>query len=71
MPTPHLLNQNIEQLSRENQGRVIPLKQDPFKGIGRNQKITVKYKNGKLLEDIKFKKVESDLRNGLCELIRK
>jgi len=44
-------------------------KEDPFKEIGRNQKVTVKYNDGKVLKDVKFKKVESDLRNGICEII--
>ena len=65
----YLMNQNIEYLSRENEGKVIPLKQDPYKNIGRNQKVTVKYSSGKIMENIKFKKVELDLRNGLCEII--
>jgi hypothetical protein len=43
--------------------------QDPFKDIGRNQKITVLYKDGTTKADIKFKKVEKDLRAGRCELV--
>ncbi len=43
-------------------------KADPYKGIGRNEKIRVKYTNGKILENVKFKKVERDLREGSCEL---
>lgn len=42
-----------------------------FKGIWRNQKITVKYRDGKILEKVKFKEVEQDLLNGVCELIEK
>jgi len=37
--------------------------------IGRNEKITVKYLDGRIEENIKFKKVKDDLLNGLCELI--
>ncbi len=44
---------------------------NPFKDIGRNQKITVKYIDGKIVEDVKFKKVETDLKEGICELIKK
>ena len=40
-----------------------------FKGIWRNQKVTVKYQNGEYKEDVKFKDVESDLLNGFCKLI--
>ncbi|KGE87058.1 MAG: hypothetical protein ACE362_10275 [Phaeodactylibacter xiamenensis] len=42
--------------------------EDPFKGIGRNQKITVRYADGEVRSDIKFKKVEKDLRAGKCEI---
>ena len=45
--------------------------EDPFKGIGRNQKITVQYEDGTTKADIKFKKVEKDLRAGRCELIKR
>lgn len=55
----------------EGKAKIIPLREDPFKGIGRNQKITVKYNDGRILEEIKFKKVESDLRNGLCDIMKK
>lgn len=51
--------------------KVIPLRVDPFKEIGRNDKISVKYGDGRIVESIKFKKVESDLRDGICELIQK
>ncbi|MEL7223214.1 MAG: hypothetical protein AAGJ93_17950, partial [Bacteroidota bacterium] len=52
-----------------NEYRVARTQEDPFKQLGRNQKISVKYSDGRVLENIKFKKVESDLRNGLCELL--
>jgi len=44
---------------------------DPFKGIGRNQKITVQYEDGTIKADIKFKKVEKDLRAGRCEIVER
>jgi hypothetical protein len=43
--------------------------EDPFRGIGRNQKITVRYTDGEVRADIKFKKVEKDLRAGICEIV--
>lgn len=46
-----------------------PAKQDPFKKIGRNQKVTVKYKNGKVVKDVKFKKVMKDVKSGKCKLV--
>ena len=44
---------------------------DLYKDLGRNDKITVKYPDGKIIENIKFKKVEKDLRAGNCEWIQK
>lgn len=37
--------------------------------IGRNEKVTVKYKDGTVKKDIKFKKVIKDLEAGKCELV--
>jgi hypothetical protein len=61
----------INQIEEEEKSRIIPLKVNPYKDIGRNQKITVKYTDGKICENTKFKKVEKDLKNGLCEIIKK
>ena len=41
-----------------------------FKNIGRNDKVTVEYINGKVFENIKFKKVKDDLLEGFCKLIK-
>lgn len=62
----------LQQLNFLNQEKVetnTARIEDPFKKLGRNQKITVKYDDGQVLENVKFKKVESDLRSGLCVLI--
>lgn len=40
-----------------------------FSKIGRNERISVRYSDGKILNDVKFKKVEDDLLEGRCELI--
>lgn len=61
----------INESEQNNQSKIIPLREDPFKGIGRNQKITIKYNDGRILENIKYKKVEADLRNGNCEILKK
>ncbi|MBD3362563.1 preprotein translocase subunit SecA [Candidatus Dojkabacteria bacterium] len=37
--------------------------------IGRNDRITVRYKDGNVKEDIKYKKVQDDIKAGLCEII--
>lgn len=67
----YMMQQQIANLDETEQGsaRIVPLKVDPFKGIGRNQKITVKYNDGRIVEDVKFKKVEADLRSGRCEVL--
>lgn len=39
--------------------------------IGRNDKVTVRYADGKVVKDVKFKKVLSDVENGRCEVIDK
>lgn len=40
----------------------------PWDKIGRNDKVSVQYPNGKIETNIKFKKVEADLRAGKCQL---
>jgi len=68
----YIIEQNKNRINLESKhAQVIPLRPNPYKDIGRNQKITVKYKSGEVKEDIKFKKVEHDLRDGKCEIIRK
>lgn len=42
---------------------------NPFKGVGRNEKVVVQYPDGRVVENIKFKKVEKELKEGKCELI--
>jgi hypothetical protein len=44
---------------------------NPYKHIGRNDKIAVKYADGTLMENVKFKKVEQDLIDKKCTLIGK
>lgn len=38
-------------------------------GIGRNDKVSVRYADGKVVKDVKFKKVAEDVENGSCEVI--
>ncbi len=47
-----------------------PSQEDPFRKIGRSEKIIVEYEDGRLLEGIKIKLVESDLRKGICKIIQ-
>ncbi|MEZ4888136.1 MAG: hypothetical protein R3E32_25635 [Chitinophagales bacterium] len=44
---------------------------NPYRHLKRNDLVGVKYKDGKVLEKVKFKKIEKDLVTGKCELIDK
>lgn len=39
-----------------------------FQSLGRNEKITVEYIGGKILKDVKVKKVIQDLQRGICKI---
>ncbi len=43
--------------------------QNQLRKIGRNEKVSVRYTDGKVVKDIKFKKVEYDLSEGKCSLL--
>ena len=47
--------------------KVQPVKSEKI--AGRNDKVSVQYTDGKVLKDVKFKKVEDDVRNGKCIVI--
>ncbi len=70
------LLQKLESLSQEEKSQkaklkpLRPIKPNLFKRISRNEKITVKYTDGRIIEDIKFKKVEMDLKSGKCEVVK-
>ena len=36
---------------------------------GRNDKVTVQYPDGRVLKDVKYKKVEDDIHEGKCIVI--
>lgn len=55
----------LEQMEEQED----PTEKNEFERIGRNQRVTVKYKDGRIEKNIKFKKVEQDLIEGNCELI--
>ncbi len=47
-------------------------KTEPIKSariMGRNDRVSVQYTDGKVMKDVKFKKVEEDIRNNLCVII--
>jgi preprotein translocase subunit SecA len=56
-----------QQPSRPPQEKVMPARST--KVAGRNDRVTVQYADGRVLKDVKFKKVEEDLRNNKCVII--
>lgn len=52
---------------RPPQEKVMPVKSE--KVAGRNDKVSVQYPDGRVLRDVKFKKVEDDIRNNRCIII--
>lgn len=59
----------MQEMYRPSQPALVTNYENPYRHIGRNEKITVKYTDGTLKEGVKFKKVEKDLLDGLCELV--
>jgi tetratricopeptide (TPR) repeat protein len=58
-----IINRALTQSSQsKTSGKVLPK-------IGRNDKISVKYTDGRIVNDVKYKKVMQDLKSGICELI--
>lgn len=49
------------------QQKVMPVKSE--KVAGRNDKVTVQYSDGRVSKDVKYKKVEEDIKNGRCIVI--
>jgi preprotein translocase subunit SecA len=37
--------------------------------VGRNEKVDVQYMDGRVLKDVKYKKVEEDIKNNKCVII--
>jgi preprotein translocase subunit SecA len=55
------------QPDRPPQEKVMPVKSDKL--AGRNDKVSVQYPDGRVLRDVKYKKVEDDLRHNRCIII--
>jgi preprotein translocase subunit SecA len=53
--------------SRPPQEKVMPAKSE--KVAGRNDRVSVQYPDGKVLRDVKYKKVEEDILNNRCIII--
>ncbi len=52
---------------RQVEEKVMPVKSE--KVAGRNDKVSVQYPDGRVLKDVKFKKVEDDVKAGRCIVI--
>jgi len=59
--------QQQPQPNRPPQEKVMPAKSE--KVAGRNDKVSVQYTDGKVLRDVKYKKVEDDILNNRCIII--
>jgi preprotein translocase subunit SecA len=55
------------QPNRPPQEKVMPVKSE--KVANRNDKVSVQYPDGRVLRDVKYKKVEDDIRNNRCIII--
>lgn len=59
---------NQPQPDRPPQEKVMPAKSEKI--AGRNDKVSVQYPDGRVLRDVKYKKVEDDIRNNRCIVIQ-
>ncbi|GHM99970.1 protein translocase subunit SecA [Cytophagales bacterium WSM2-2] len=56
-----------QQEEQQVQEKVMPMKSEKI--ANRNDKVTVQYADGKVMKDVKYKKVEEDIKNGRCIVI--
>lgn len=56
-----------QQPGRPPQEKVMPAKSEKI--ANRNDKVNVQYTDGKVLRDVKYKKVEDDILNNRCVII--
>ncbi|HEY5745168.1 MAG TPA: preprotein translocase subunit SecA [Chryseolinea sp.] len=60
-------SQQQQQPDRPPQEKVMPVKSEKL--AGRNDKVSVQYPDGKVLRDVKYKKVEDDILHNRCIII--
>lgn len=60
---------NIKPLDNQVASAPKPIRIKGEKRMGRNEKVTVKYKDGTIKEGVKYKKVMNDIDEGLCEIM--
>ncbi|GAB4284650.1 MAG: preprotein translocase subunit SecA [Candidatus Dojkabacteria bacterium] len=71
------LIENIEKARAKRQStmrtnsseKVNKTEKNLLKKYGRNDKVTVRYGDGRIVKDVKFKKVIDDIKNGLAEIV--
>ena len=56
-----------QQSEQQVQEKVMPMKSEKI--ANRNDKVSVQYPDGRVLKDVKYKKVEDDILNGRCIVI--
>jgi preprotein translocase subunit SecA len=74
-PTPELHTNREEDYdvesdtfhSQESTTKAQPVR--TIKIADRNQKVSVQYRDGRIVRDVKFKKVEHEVKNGDCVVI--
>jgi len=52
---------------QKTEEKVMPVKSERI--AGRNDKVTVQYPDGRVMKDVKYKKVEDDIAAGRCIVI--
>jgi preprotein translocase subunit SecA len=53
--------------SQPPEEKIMPVKSEKI--ANRNDKVSVQYADGKVMKDVKYKKVEDDIKNGKCIVI--
>ncbi len=60
-------NQYYDPTPTQQVQKVMPIKVE--KAVNRNEKVSVRYTDGRVLKDVKYKKIEEDLLQNRCTLI--
>jgi len=56
-----------QQTQQHTEEKVMPVKSEKI--ANRNDKVSVQYPDGRVMKDVKYKKVEEDIKNGRCIVI--
>jgi preprotein translocase subunit SecA len=66
-PQPQQQGNGQPQAQRPPAEKVMPVKSEKI--ASRNDRVSVQYQDGRVLKDVKYKKVEEDIRYGRCVVI--